>query len=260
VKQLRLSAAFLVVLLLVTMSFGIVGVQASEPKIPNPTAEFYYNDFAKVLDPSTGSDIVSLGESTFKSTDGGQVVFVSIDTLNGNTIEEYSNALFNKWKIGTEDKGILFILSMQERESRIEVGYGYEGVLTDIESNRLLIKFAKLNEEKGIDEAVKTIYSDIISIVNGDGDIVQYPDTSEARQQTGAENNFFSEHPIMTIIFAIIILILVILNFVLTGGRVTFFILRLAEASARSLQGGHSTALGSARIAPQSPFQPEVAS
>jgi uncharacterized protein len=220
------------------MSFGILGVQALELKLPNPTTEFYSNDFANILNADTERYIVDMGEDTNKSTEGGQVVFVSIDTLNGNTIEEYSNALFNKWKIGTKDKGILFILSMQERESRIEVGYGYEGVLTDIESRKLLEKFSELNKEKGIDEAVKTIYTDITSIVTGNEDIVQYPDTRETRQQTGSENNFFREHPIMTIIAAIIILILVILDFALTGGQVTFFILRMAAASARRGGGG----------------------
>jgi len=238
VKQLRLPAAFLIILLLATMSLGIVGVQAAEPKIPNPTAEFYFNDFAKMLDPSTGQDIVRLGESTFKSTEGGQVVFVTIDTLNGSTIEEYANTLFNKWKIGTKDKGILFILSEQERESRIEVGYGYEGVLTDLESNKLLVKFSQLNKEKGIDEAVSAIYLDICSIVNGDEDSVQYPDSSESRRQTNTGNNFIQEHPILAVIFGIIILILIVLDFILTGGQVTFFILRMAAASARRGGGG----------------------
>jgi uncharacterized protein len=244
VKLIRLPAAFLIILLIVTMGLGIVDVQAAEPKIPNPTAGFYFNDFARMLDSSTGQDIVRLGESTFKATEGGQVVFVTIDTLNGNTIEEYANVLFNKWKIGTKDKGILFILSKQERQSRIEVGYGYEGVLTDLESNKLLIKFSELNREKGIDEAVKAIYSDICSIVNGDGDSVQYPDSSDARRQTNIENSFFAEHPILAVIAGIIILILIILDFVLTGGRITFFILRMAAASARRGGGGRNSGGG----------------
>jgi uncharacterized protein len=175
------------------------------------------------------------------------VVFVSIDTLNDSTIEEYANALFNKWKIGTEDKGILFILSMEERESRIEVGYGYEGVLTDLESNKLLIKFSELNKQMGIDEAVKMIYLDICSIVTGNGDSVEYPNSRETRPQTNIENNFFREHPILTIIMGIIILILVILDFVLTGGRVTFFILRMAAASARRGGGGGRNSGGGGR-------------
>lgn len=233
-KQFKLCTAFLIILLLLATSFGMVAAQAPEVKIPNPTAEFYSNDFADVLNTNTERDIVALGESTFKATDGGQVVFVSIDTLNNSDINEYANTLFNKWGIGTKDKGILFILSMKERKARIEVGYGYEGVLTDIQSSRLLDKFSAVNQESGIDEAVKIVYSDICSIVSGEGGSVQYPDTS----QVNTEDNFFSEHPILTIILIIIILILIVMDFVLTGGRVTFFILRMAAASARRGGGG----------------------
>lgn len=243
-KQLRLSAVFLIILIYGAMSFGIVSAQAPEIKIPNPTAEFYSNDFANILNESTEKDIVGLGESTFKSTEGGQVVFVSIETLNNNTIEEYSNALFNKWKIGTKDKGVLFILSMQERESRIEVGYGYEGVLTDLQSNKLLVKFAELNNEQGIDVAVKTIYSDISSIVSGNEEMVRYPSNSQAPQTSSAGNNFFEQNPILTIILGIIVLILIVLDFMLTGGRVTFFILRMAAASARRGGGGGNSGGG----------------
>lgn len=237
-KQLRLSALFLIILIIGTMSFGIVSAQALEIKVPNPTAEFYSNDFADILNESTEKDIVGLGENTFKATEGGQVVFVSIETLDNNTIEEYSNTLFNKWKIGTKDKGVLFILSIQERESRIEVGYGYEGVLTDLQSNKLLVKFVELNNEQGIDAAVKTIYADICSIVSGNEDMVQYPSTSQAPQNSSTGNNFFEENPILSIILGIIVLILIVLDFMLTGGRITFLILRMVAASGRRGGGG----------------------
>lgn len=246
-KQLRLTAVFLIILIFGAMSFGIVSAQAPDIKIPNPTAEFYSNDFVDILNESTETDIVGLGESTFKSTEGGQVVFVSIETLDNNTIEEYSNALFNEWKIGTKDKGVLFILSMQERESRIEVGYGYEGVLTDIQSNKLLIKFAELNNEQGIDAAVKTIYSDICSIVSGNEELVQYPSNNQTPRNTSSANNFFEENPILSIILGIIVLILIVLDFMLTGGRITFLILRMVASSGRRGGGGGGNSGGGGR-------------
>lgn len=43
---------------------------------------------------------------------------------------------------------LLFLYTTVFKKSRIEVGYGYEGVLTDIESNKLLLKFSRLNEEE----------------------------------------------------------------------------------------------------------------
>jgi uncharacterized protein len=166
------------------------------------------------------------------------VVFVSIETLNNNSLEEYSNTLFNKWKIGTKDKGILFILSMQERESRIEVGYGYEGVLTDLQSSKLLDKFSEVNQEQGMDAAVKTIYADICSIVSGNEEMVQYPSASQAPRNSSTGNNFFEENPILSIILGIIVLILIVLDFMLTGGRITFLILRMVAASSRRGGGG----------------------
>jgi uncharacterized protein len=205
-----------------------VGAQAPELKIPNPTPEFYSNDFANVIDDATERDIVSMGESTFKATNGGQVVFVSIDSLNGATIEEYANTLFNKWKIGTKDKGILFIISMKDRQSRIEVGYGYEGVLTDLESNKLLSKFSEIAQEKGIDEAAKTVYYDISSVIRGEGDSTQYQPNEWTRQETNAQNNYSKGNSVKSIILVIIIIVLIIIDFTLTGGQFTFLILRMA--------------------------------
>lgn len=234
-KKFRLGAAFLIFLLILTTSFSIAYAEAPKVKLPNPTVEFYCNDFADIIDASTERYLVSLGESNFKATEGGQVVFVSIDTLNDGDIDDYANTLFNKWKIGTKDKGVLFILSMKEREARIEVGYGYEGVLTDIQSSKLLDKFSELNREKGMDEAVKVIYTDICNIVSGDGDSVQYPDNDEFN----IEDNFFVKHPILAIILAVIVLILIVMDFVLTGGRITFFIIRMAlSSSGRGGRGG----------------------
>jgi uncharacterized protein len=246
-KRLRLTAVFIIILMVGAMSFGLVSAQAPEIKIPNPTAEFYSNDFADILNESTEKDIVGLGESLFKSAEGGQVVFVSIETLNNNTIEEYSNELFNKWKIGTKDKGVLFILSMQERESRIEVGYGYEGVLTDLQSNKLLVKFAELNNEQGIDAAVKTIYSDICSIVSGNEEMVRYPSNSQTPRNSSAGDSFFEQNPILSIVLGIIILILIVLDFMLTGGRITFLILRMVASSGRRGGGGGGNSGGGGR-------------
>lgn len=129
---------------------------------------------------------------------------------------------------------MLFIISMQERRTRIEVGYGYEGVLTDIESYRLIEKFSQLNQERGMDEAVKTIYQDICSIVSGDAGSVQYPDMEEAN----TEDSFFSNNPILTIVIAVIVLFLIILDSRLTGGQITYFILRMAASSGRRGGGG----------------------
>ena len=60
--------------------------------------------------------------------------------LGGATIEDYSVRLFEKWGIGKrgEDNGVLLIVAMAERDVRIEVGYGLEGVIPDGKAGRIL--------------------------------------------------------------------------------------------------------------------------
>lgn len=62
-----------------------------------------------------------------------QVVVVTIDSLDGYSIEEYGYQLGREWGIGQKDKdnGVLLIIAKQDRKIRIEVGYGLEDKLTD---------------------------------------------------------------------------------------------------------------------------------
>ncbi|MFZ5351212.1 MAG: TPM domain-containing protein [Bacillota bacterium] len=225
----------IVIMLLIISSQAVEA--ASDPNVPQPTYEFYCNDFADVLDKNEEAVIVELGERIFRDTDGGQVVFVSIASLDGYTIEEYANALFNKWKIGKADKGILFILSMGERESRIEVGYGYEGILTDIQSYKLLEKFTAAASEKGIDRGVLETYTDICRIVSGQE--VEYAETrrQDNNYQGNGEDfiNFLLENPIAIGIF----IVLLFLDLIFNRGRIFGFILKMLILNGRR-GGGRS--------------------
>lgn len=69
-----------------------------------------------------------------------QVVVLTIPTLDGGAIEDYANRVFNEWKLGREDKdnGILIIVVPNDRRMRIEVGYGLEGILTDLTASHII--------------------------------------------------------------------------------------------------------------------------
>ena len=69
--------------------------------------------------------------AVFEKRSGVQLVVVSIDTLAGDTIEEYGYQLGRHWGIGQKGKnnGVLLIIAQDERKVRIEVGYGLEGAL-----------------------------------------------------------------------------------------------------------------------------------
>ena len=93
------------------------------------------NDFAGMLVPA---DIATLETklSEFQKQTGNAIVIATVNNLGGDTIENFAEKLFKEWGIGDEEKdnGILILVSKEDREMRIEVGYGLEGALTDAQS------------------------------------------------------------------------------------------------------------------------------
>jgi uncharacterized protein len=65
---------------------------------------------------------------------------LTIESLEGEVLEEYSLRVAETWKLGREkfDDGVLFLVAEQDRQMRIEVGYGLEGKLTDLQAGRIL--------------------------------------------------------------------------------------------------------------------------
>ncbi len=69
-----------------------------------------------------------------------------VPTLEHRSIEDFAYDVFNSWGIGQKNNnnGVLFVVAMQERKARIEVGYGLEAELTDLESGRLVSKYSPM--------------------------------------------------------------------------------------------------------------------
>ncbi|MCL4377753.1 MAG: TPM domain-containing protein [Actinobacteria bacterium] len=89
------------------------------------------NDFAHIIDPYYTRKIEYIIKKLEKKT-SAEIAVVTIESLEGKTIEKYANELFNDWKIGKEDKhnGILFLIDTCENKYRIEVGLGLENLIT----------------------------------------------------------------------------------------------------------------------------------
>lgn len=93
------------------------------------------NDFGGMLN----SDKISSLEvklDNYQKSSGNAIVIATVKNLNGDTIENYAVNLFKDWGIGqkNKDNGVLILVSKEDRQMRIEVGYGLEGDLTDAQS------------------------------------------------------------------------------------------------------------------------------
>ncbi|MDO8557438.1 MAG: TPM domain-containing protein [Candidatus Jorgensenbacteria bacterium] len=101
----------------------------------------FVNDFAGMLAPSEIEGI-NAKLSAFEKKTGDEIAVVTVPNLGGDTVENFAVEFFKEWSIGkkNKDNGILLLISRDDREMRIEVGYGLEGMLTDAESFWILNK------------------------------------------------------------------------------------------------------------------------
>jgi len=99
----------------------------------------FVNDFAEMI-PDGAQAELETRLTQFKEETSNEIAIATVPTLGGDTIENFANKLFREWGIGTEanDNGILILLARDERELRIEVGYGLEGAVPDILAGRIV--------------------------------------------------------------------------------------------------------------------------
>lgn len=99
----------------------------------------YVSDFAGVLSEPAARQLNEYLARVEQST-GAQIAIVTMPTLEGEPIEDVATLLFERWGIGKKgkDEGALFLLSINDRKSRLEVGYGLEPILPDGSAGALL--------------------------------------------------------------------------------------------------------------------------
>lgn len=145
----------------------------------------FVNDFAGII-PASDKTVLETTLTNFQKQTGNEIAIVTIPTLEDETIESYEVKLFQEWGIGQKgkDNGLLLLISVQEKQMRIEVGYGLEPYITDAQSssiirNILTPAFKEGNYGEGISSAIDTI----IKVLNGQVDAVP--------QDTSSNSDFF---------------------------------------------------------------------
>jgi len=99
----------------------------------------YVNDFAGVFDPTQKATLESFLTEVDQKT-RAQVAVVVLPSLEGGEITDFSNRLFERWKVGhrEDNRGLLFLAALEERKIWVEVGYGLEPLLPDARVGRIL--------------------------------------------------------------------------------------------------------------------------
>ena len=127
-------------------------------------------DQAGILSPAVKAELET-ALAAHENNTTNQVVVVTLESLNGANIEEYSLELGRRWGIGQKgkDNGALLVVAPNDKQIRIEVGYGLEGILTDALSSNIINYYIIPEFKKGdIQNGIKIGTQKIIALLEGD--------------------------------------------------------------------------------------------
>ena len=121
------------------------------------------NDYAGVLDAAARGQLESR-LAAGEGTTGVQVVMAVFPSLEGESLEDFSIRLAEKWRVGDKrlDNGVIMLLFVRERRVRIEVGYGLEpelpdAVVTQIIRERMAPAFREQRYAAGLTAAAEAV-------------------------------------------------------------------------------------------------------
>ena len=125
-------------LFIAILFIGVVGAigttsVAAQNVLPKPNPPRLVTDQAGVLSPdelaALEAKLVAIDDSS-----SNQIAVVILSSLDGQPKEEYADKLFREWGIGNKktNNGALVLVAIQDRQIRIEVGYGLEGAIPDV--------------------------------------------------------------------------------------------------------------------------------
>ncbi len=150
-----------------------------------PELQSRVNDSAGMLSAATVQQLETV-LATLEREESTQIAVLIIDSLEGAVLEEYSLQVAEKWRLGQagRDNGALLLIAKNDRQLRIEVGYGLEGSLTDLTAGRIINqvitpRFREGNFDQGVVDGVNAM----IAAVRGEFT------ANDSPSQGGGENN-----------------------------------------------------------------------
>jgi uncharacterized protein len=109
----------------------LVGVPVRAEKVQGLKPQGYVSDFAGVISSDTSSRLTALCTEVDQKAQA-QIAIVTVHSLNGDSVEDFTNRLGDKWGVGHKSsRGVLILLAVDDHKYRVEVGYGLEPILND---------------------------------------------------------------------------------------------------------------------------------
>ncbi|MDR0842315.1 MAG: TPM domain-containing protein [Acidobacteriota bacterium] len=187
---------------LILTFFLLAGLSAFALDVPALTGRVV--DLAGLMTPEQ-AQAMELRLRQLEVTDSTQVAVLTVPSLEGESLEDFTLRVVERWKVGQKgrDNGVLIFVALQDRAMRIEVGYGLEATLTDAKTsqiirNEMTPRFRNGDYYGGIDAAVTGVIQTIQGVYQG----------SEPRASG------FNVGNLTSMLFPLLFLFFLVLNFV----------------------------------------------
>ncbi len=125
-----------------------------------PKRQGLLNDYADVLDSSSEVRLTKLLQELNQSK-GIEAVVVVVNNTSGEPIFDYSLKLANQWRIGSNGRGVLFMMAIDDRQWRIQVTRALETVLTNNVTKAIGDKSAELFKKQEYAAGVESFVKDL---------------------------------------------------------------------------------------------------
>lgn len=132
------------------------------------------NDLGEILSSSEERRLESRIQR-YRDSTGIEIGVLTVASLEGAAVEDFAHDVFKAWGIGekTRDNGVLFLVAWEDHAARLEVGYGLEGALTDVESGRIVSRNSPMADEfraGRVGEGCEAVLDGVEAAVAGDYD------------------------------------------------------------------------------------------
>jgi uncharacterized protein len=157
-------------------------------KISDIRPQGYVTDLAQVIDPAAKAKIEVLCTEVQQKT-GAQIAVVTVRSLDGRSREDYAADLYKHLGVGSkkDSNGALILLAPEERQYKIEVGYGLEPVINDARAGdvgRAMVPGLRSGDYSGAVMSGVTLLAQLIAADNG-VQLTGVPSLPAKRQPTG---------------------------------------------------------------------------
>ena len=156
-----------------------------------PPMDGWLNDTAGMVPADQHAALEQRLADFSTATDGGQLVVLTISTLDGEEIEEYAMRVFEAWQPGRKDidDGALLVLARDDRRSRLEIGYGWEGDINDARAGDVLRNIAAYLAEGRTADAIASAIAQMQFYITGTAPEDAPPVLGQEEEESAPEPN-----------------------------------------------------------------------